>query len=285
MIIDAKKNEAFELVIPMLDSTTPTSFKTGVSVVDTAYYKDGAGAWTSLAITDTFLEVGATGLYQISLTAAEMNHDWVIIKCTVSGAADSAVSFRLHTKLVDDLNDLAATAIVSDGTALNTTAGDLDLVTLVATTTTNTDMLAATAIVSDGTALNTTAGDLDLVTLAATTTTATNVTTVNGLAANVITTAAINDGAIAAAEIAGAACDKIADHIVRRTYANVRASSDGDTVDDRSLLGAIAGLVNKVDVSSGTDLIKYHEDDTTAFVTTPVTTSGAANPITVMDPP
>lgn len=49
-------------------------------------------------------------------------------------------------QVLDDLTDLAATDIVSDGTALNTTGGVLDRVTLADTTTTNTDMLTVGAI-------------------------------------------------------------------------------------------------------------------------------------------
>ena len=106
MIIAHKKNSAFELTFPMVDSTTPASFKTGLSPVDTAYYKDGAGAWTTLAITDTAAEIGTTGIYEISLTAAEMNHDWVNIKFTASGAADTLITFRMFTHNIDDIVDM-----------------------------------------------------------------------------------------------------------------------------------------------------------------------------------
>jgi hypothetical protein len=116
MQIEHKKNTAYYLAFPMVDDATPANFKTGVSPVDTAYYKDGAGAWTSLAITDTASEIGSTGVYEIDLTAAEMNHDQVIIKFAVSGAADTAFVFDMRTKLVSDLNDLAQSSILSDAT-------------------------------------------------------------------------------------------------------------------------------------------------------------------------
>ncbi len=92
----------------------------------------------------------------------------------------------------------------------------------------------------------------------------------------------IASGGIAAASIAAAAANKIADHILRRTYANVRASSDGDAVSLRSLLGGLAKLVNKWSISSGT-LTVYHEDDTTSAGTQTVTTNAAADPITSID--
>ncbi|MEE9293508.1 MAG: hypothetical protein V3W34_00885 [Phycisphaerae bacterium] len=105
MIIEHKKNTLFYLVLPMVDSTTPASFKTGLTVTDTAYYKDGAGAWTALAITDTFSEIGTTGMYEIDLTGAELNHDRVLIKMTAAGAADSFVDFRMNVHTIDDVLD------------------------------------------------------------------------------------------------------------------------------------------------------------------------------------
>ena len=103
-MIIAKKNTAYYLSFPAIDSTSPESYKSGVSPVNTAYYKDGAGAWTSLAITDTAAEIGSTGVYEIDLTAAEMNHDKVIIKFAVSGMADDAYQFDLKT--MDDVADV-----------------------------------------------------------------------------------------------------------------------------------------------------------------------------------
>jgi len=110
-MITAKKNAAYYLSFAAIDSTTPASYKSGVSPVDTAYYKDGAGAWTSLAITDTASEIGSTGVYEIDLTAAEMNHDKVMIKFSVSGMADDAYLFDLQTKLVDDLQDITTAQV------------------------------------------------------------------------------------------------------------------------------------------------------------------------------
>lgn len=107
MQIEHKKNTAYYLSFPAVDSSTPQSFKSGVSPVDTAYYKDGAGAWTSLAIADTATEIGSTGLYEIDLSASELNHDQVVIKFSVSGMADTAFMFDMRTKLVDDLNDVS----------------------------------------------------------------------------------------------------------------------------------------------------------------------------------
>lgn len=93
-----------------------------------------------------------------------------------------------------------------------------------------------------------------------------------------------NTGALTSDALAASFAEKIADILIRRSYASVRASSDGDTVSHRSLLGAIAKLVNKLDASSGSSLIVYHEDDLTPFETSTLTASGIANPITVVNP-
>ena len=103
MEITHKKNTAYYLVIPMVDSATPASFKAGLSPTDTAYSKDGSGAWTALAITDVLTEIASTGVYALSLTAAEMNHDQVLIKLSSAGAADSMVLFRLDDRNIEDV--------------------------------------------------------------------------------------------------------------------------------------------------------------------------------------
>lgn len=103
MVIRHKKNTAYYLAVPMIDAATPASFKTGLTVADTAYYKDAAGAWTSLSIADTFSEIGATGIYEIDLIASELNHDKVIIKMTSAGAADSLVIFEMDSIEIDDI--------------------------------------------------------------------------------------------------------------------------------------------------------------------------------------
>lgn len=98
-----KKNQAETIEFPMLDSAAPASFKSALSPADEAYYKDGAGAWTALSITDTASEIGSSGKYSIDLTAAEMNHDRISIKMTASGAADNAIIIRTFAV---DINDL-----------------------------------------------------------------------------------------------------------------------------------------------------------------------------------
>ncbi len=112
MNINHKKSAAFYLSFPMVDSTNPETFATGLTPTDTAYSKDGAGAWTTLAITDTAAEIASTGIYEIDLTAAEMNHDKVLIKFTSAGAADTFFLFDMTTNDVDDLATATALATV-----------------------------------------------------------------------------------------------------------------------------------------------------------------------------
>ena len=83
-------------------------------------------------------------------------------------------------------------------------------------------------------------------------------------------------------QILAGTANKIADHVLRRTYANVRASSNGDAVSFRSLLGAIAKLVNKWSIS-GTTLTITHEDDATSAGTQTLTGTAGADPITTID--
>lgn len=83
-------------------------------------------------------------------------------------------------------------------------------------------------------------------------------------------------------DVTAALANKIADHTIRRSFANARASSDGDAVSFRSLLGAIAKLVNRWSIS-GSTLTVYAEDDSTSLGTQALTSDAAAEPITQID--
>ncbi len=77
----------------------------------------------------------------------------------------------------------------------------------------------------------------------------------------------------------------ISDHVLRRALASARASSDGDTVSGRSLLGSASTVVNRV---SATDvpgkLTIYEENDSTVFVSRAIVTDAEAKLITEIDP-
>lgn len=72
---------------------------------------------------------------------------------------------------------------------------------------------------------------------------------------------------------------KIADILLRRSTANIEASSDGDALALRSLYGMIAQAVHNTQVS-GTALSVTKSDDTTVLGTRTVTLDPAAQPIT-----
>lgn len=99
---------------------------------------------------------------------------------------------------------------------------------------------------------------------------------------NAITAAKLAANAITDSEISTAAGNKIADHILRRSWQSACDSANGDTKAFRSLLGSVAKLVNKVAVSGGT-LTVYEDDDTTSLGTQSVTTDSGADPITALD--
>lgn len=134
------KNSAAHFSLPIRTAATPATFLTGATAADDAYYKDGAGAWTALAITDTFAEIGTTGVYEISLTAGEMNHDQVIIKVTATLGQDdfiriSAIPAPANLKQIDqnttdgnnatlflkalDIQNSAGTAVIMKSTGGN----------------------------------------------------------------------------------------------------------------------------------------------------------------------
>jgi hypothetical protein len=190
MEIHLKKNEAAYITFPMLTTANPETFDTGETVTDTAYYKDGAGAWTSLAITDTVTEIATTGMYSIDLTAAEMNHDLIAIKFTSTNAADTMAMIRTYSVDVDDLVrattpantlDVDASGDVTVGTNNDKTGYTASSVTdktgySISGTKTTLDALndvAATDIVSAG-AITTSGGAVSNVTTVATTTTNTD---------------------------------------------------------------------------------------------------------------
>lgn len=88
--------------------------------------------------------------------------------------------------------------------------------------------------------------------------------------------------AVTVTDVDADTANKMADHTIRRSFASAAASSDGDTKSFRSLLGAVAKLVNRIIAASGT-LTVYEADDSTALGTQSITTDSSADPITVLD--
>lgn len=78
--------------------------------------------------------------------------------------------------------------------------------------------------------------------------------------------------------------DKAADHILRRNAASARASVDGDTVTERSLLGADSKLHNRFDTTTNSGFATiFEEDDTTEFFRQTLVTDANADPIVSAD--
>lgn len=73
--------------------------------------------------------------------------------------------------------------------------------------------------------------------------------------------------------------NQIADHVLRRTMANVEASSDGDAVSQHALIGAVLKVAGHTEIVSGSpdQLTVYKADETTTFYTQDVTTDASAD--------
>lgn len=96
------------------------------------------------------------------------------------------------------------------------------------------------------------------------------------VAANVVLVLA--DTGTAGVVLSAATCNKIADHVRRRTQANVEASSDGDTLSLLSLYGVIQQIQESNAV--GATLTVYRTDGTTSLGTRTLATDPAADPVT-----
>lgn len=230
-----------------------------------------AGAFAAMTVTVTEMEAG---FYSFTLSSSHTDTlDLLTVRFSASGVKQVNLMWRVLAKTTDDL---------------------------MSTYTQPTGFLAATF--PSGTVANTTNITAGTIT---TVTTATNLTNLPSIPANWLTAAGINAAAlngkgdwninktgyslaasaIGATEIAASGANKIADHVLRRTYANARLSSDGDAVLFRSLLGAVGKLVNKWSIS-GSTLTVYQDDDTSSTApggTQAITGTPGADPITALD--
>lgn len=244
--------------------------------VDVTYWNGTAVATPDTAGYPKVTAKAGTGTGELNLTSGVIDAN--VTKW--SGTAVAAVDTAGYPKVT-----------IKDGTGqgeIATTSGKVDGVVLVDTLTTYTGNTVQTGdayarIGATGSGLTTLA-------------TAANLSTANTGIADIQTripaaltgagnikaeTKVITAAAIDAASIAAAAGSKIADIVIRRTFANAAASSDGDTKTGRSLLGAIAKATNKWSISGAT-LTVYESDDSTSLFTQTVTTT-AGNPITALD--
>lgn len=119
-----KQNTAYYLTFAMIDETSTSDFLSSASVTATGYYKDGASAWASLTISNSVAEIGSTGIYGLTLTSSEMNHDAILIKLAATGAQSTYVRLDLDENGLDDVStnvDAILADTGTDGVELSTT--------------------------------------------------------------------------------------------------------------------------------------------------------------------
>lgn len=242
-------------------TVSTTTAQLGVNMVS-----GSAGAITATVIADNAIDAGAIAADAITaakiadnaITDAKVAADVTI--ASVTGAVGSVATGGITAA------SLAADAI----TAATIADGAIDAATFAA------GAIDASAIAANAITDAKVASD---VTIASVTGAVGSVT--GNVGGNVVgSVGSVASGGIAAASLAAAACAKIADTVLRRTFANAHGSSDGDTVSFRSLLGAVAKLVNRISttVNAGKVTI-FHEDDATEIGTQTLTTDSGAAPI------
>lgn len=238
--------------------------------------KNGA-AFAAMTVTITEME---NGWYSLPISAAHSDTLGVLSVTLIHASAKQVnLQFRVTAKLIDDLNDVAATDIVSAG-AITTSAGAVSNVTTVATTTTNTDMRGTdNALLAASAPTN--FGDLAITITTGQVTVGTNNDktgyTASAIGAGAIDAAAIATGAIDADALAADAGTEIADALLNRDMSAVSVTNT------RSPINALRFLRNKWSIA-GTTLTITEEDDATSAWTSTITTDAAANPITANDP-
>lgn len=259
--------------------------------------KNGA-AFGAMTVTITELE---NGWYSIPLSAVHSDTLGLLtIVFTNAGAKQVNLQFRVTAKLIDDLNDVAATDIVSAG-AITTLAGAVVNVDTVDSLTANADKtgyaLSAAgvdAIWDETQAGHTTAGtfgrflDAQVANVEADTQDIQSrlpAALVGGrmdsdvavLQVGVIAAASFAAGAIDAAALNADAATEIADTLLNRDMSAVTVTNS------RSPINAFRFLRNKWSIAAATLTVTEEDDITTAW-TAALTTDGAANPITASDP-
>ena len=106
------------------------------------------------------------------------------------------------------------------------------------------------------------------------------------LATGSLSSTTFASGAINDSVIASSAANKIADQTLRRSTANIEASSNGDTLTHKSLYGAVAKQQHKNDIAtvSGSKVLRtYRNDGTTILSTRDITTQSGAAPVVGVD--
>jgi len=109
-IEDHERGTAYELVLPLVDAAAPDSFKSAATFTATFWFKDGAGPWSTFVPGDAFAEIATSGIYEITLSAAEMDHDYVLVKIADASIADTMIKIDM----VNRNSDIARKILAND---------------------------------------------------------------------------------------------------------------------------------------------------------------------------
>jgi len=287
-----KRGVAFTVVFPILDADG--DLVTGAAGLDSEISKD-LGTFADCSNEATELAT-SSGMYYLTLTVAEMTADIVaiIVKTSTSGAKTTPLVLYPATR---DTNDLAFPATSGRSLAVDTSGnvgGDVNLwlgsaplalssqrvQVLVGAMADNVVSAAAFAQGAADKVWATTARTLTsfgtLVADVATAVWAAGSRTLSAFGFSV-TVGTNNDKTGYALTVTPPTATQNADAVLGRPLSAVEGSAVF-----RSLAGAIAKLVNKVDIA-GTTLTIRKTDDSTAFGTQQITTSAGADPIVAVD--
>lgn len=191
MEIVRQKNVATYIVFPLVDADGDPVTGQGASAdSEIDQWADGAAPTGFADCTNEATELGTTGVYYLSLTQAEMNEDYIVIKTSSSGAKTQVILIRtitgdpllLATTTSGRLIEIDASNRVNVGAVMGTvqTAGDI------IGDTNDIQARLPAALVS---------GRIDA--------------SVGAMAANVLTASAIADGALTAAKAAAGFFDAV----------------------------------------------------------------------------
>jgi hypothetical protein len=132
-----QKNVATYIVVPLIDADG--DIVTGAAGLDSErnYWADGSAPQTTFAdCTNEATEIGTTGIYYLSLTAAELNYQYVAIQIKTSTTGAKTQHILIRTTIGAPANF----ATTDDGGTINVTGGAVDTVTTTTTATTATNL-------------------------------------------------------------------------------------------------------------------------------------------------
>lgn len=116
-----KKNAAVKIAFPILDADgDPVS---GAAGLDSEYSLDG-GSFSDCS--NEAVEIGSSGIYTLSLIAAETNGDLVVIqiKTSTSGAKTTVLVFYTAAQTLDEVQS----SVTAVGAAVTVVSGKVDTI-------------------------------------------------------------------------------------------------------------------------------------------------------------